>query len=389
MFITVNKKLMSVLIIVLGIIISIYFVSSKPKPKRSAPKPISLLVETLEAKLGKVDLILEGLGTVTAAQEVILRSRVMGTILEISEHFEPGKRFKKDDLLIQIDPDDYINEVKRKENLWAKARADYDLEMGQQEVARTELKLLAEILPDMPQKQKMALALRAPQLIQAKATLALARVDLKQAELNLQRTKIKAPFNGMVLEREVSIGSQASLSDNLGTIVGTDEYWIEASFPLDKLHGMGITEIVGLEAKVISGTGYAYQGEVKSLVANLDSLTRMGRVFISVFNPLEQKDSASPRPPLILGDQARVELVAGVFENVIELPRKVLRSGSILWIAKKIDKAYVLDIRQVETIWKDINRVYIDKGVKQGELIIESSIATPIQNMSLRLRDRP
>ncbi len=376
-----STALMVIIILAIGAASAGLFIVTKPDTKRVKPPKSSPLVSVLTAKRHTAQLTVEALGTVKADQETIVRVRVAGQVEELGKNFDVGGLVKKDDLLLRIDASDYENALAMKQSALAKAEADYSLEMGQQRVARTELAQLNKTAPNSV--RNTALALREPQLAQAKATLQAAEVEVKQAELDLSRTKITAPFNAIVINRNVSLGSQASLSDNVATIAGTDIYYVEAAIPLDTLKGLGLGVFDNTPAKVFTTTGTVREGQVRHSVATLDTTTRMGRVLIEVHDPLALNSSLSE---LILGDHVRVELQAGSLEDVVELPREALRGNNQVWVAKKGENnEFTLDIRDVEVMWKDANVAMVSTGIEAGDMVISSPLGAPIQGMSLRL----
>ncbi len=376
-----STALLVLLILALGGASAFLFIKTKPKTKRVRPPASSPLVTTVTAKRSEAALIVEALGTVKADQETVVRVRVSGQVEELGPQFNVGGLMQQGDLLLRLDDDDYVNALALKESALDKAKADYSLEMGQQRVARTEIAQLSRTAPAAV--RNTALALRQPQLAQAKASLQAAEVDVKQAKLNLDRTKIMVPYNALVTARNVSMGSQASISDTVATLVGTDNYHIEAAIPLDKLQGLGMDVFNDTPVKIITATGAVRQGKVRHSIATLDATTRMGRVLIEVADPLALKsDEAS----LLLGDQVRVELQAGTLANVVELPRSTLRGNNALWVVKKnADGSTALDIRPIQALWKDSDSLFVGEGLVDGDLVVNSPLGAPIQGMSVRV----
>ncbi len=371
-------------LILSGVLISALFIATKPVTKRIKPKISSPLVSVMPATLDTATLNVSALGTVKAAQETIIRVRVSGQIEELSPRFEVGGFVQKDEMLLRLDASDYNNALALKKSALDKAKAEYSLEMGQQRVARTELAQLNKTAPGTVKNTE--LALRVPQLNQAKAAVQSAETDVKQAQLDLERTQITAPYNALIIERNMSLGSQAATSDTVGTLVGTDEYRIEAAIPLDRLQSLGMTTFDGASVQVYSGNGHVREGFVLHAVASLDSSTRMGRVLISVPDPLGFNTEETA---LILGDQAQVVMEAGILYNVVTLPRAVLRGNNHVWIAQPTtNNEYILDIRAVDIAWKDTQSVVISSGIEANEYIITSPLGAPIQGMPVRLDKR-
>ncbi len=373
--------LIVVSIIAVGAAIAVLFVVTKPSTKRIKPPVSSPLVSTFVAVRDTAKLTVEALGTVKAEQETIVRVRVSGQVEELAPNFTVGGLLQTGDLLLRLDASDYENALALKESVLAKAEADYSLEMGQQRVARTEIAQLNKTAPNSI--KNTSLALREPQLAQAKAALESAQVEVQQAKLDLERTTVMAPYNAIVIERNVSLGSQASLSDSVATLVGTDTYYVEASIPLDKLKGLGLDVFNDTTAQIFTTTGTEREGRVRHSIATLDATTRMGRVLIDVRDPLALSSDLSE---LILGDQVRVLLQAGSLPNVIVLPRSALRDNDHVWVAKKHDNdSFSLDLRPVDVLWKDTSVALIDKGIEAGEHIISSPLGAPIQGMPVRI----
>ncbi len=373
------------LVILFSSAVAWYWVATKPQPQLGQPVPTSPVVMASPVHTGEADVVVRVLGTVKPVQEVHLRPRVTGTIVELNEDLQPGGHVHEEEVLLRLDPTDYELEVRRKQSAVDKAKAELALEMGQQTVARAELEQLQRNLPGLKQSplspQSAALARREPHLAQVKANLAAAEADLDTAKVNLERTLIKAPFNALVTERSVSLGSQAGTADVLATLVNTDEYWVEATVPLDRLGAIRAAAGRILPVSVRLSSGETRQGVVQRATGTLDSASRMGQVLVVVPDPLGLKADSGNVAPLVLGDQVQVEIRLGKQEDVIVLPRAALRSGSKVWVA---DNGR-LDIRPVDILWRDTDVVYVRSGLTDGELVVTSDLAAPIQGMSIRL----
>ncbi len=379
----------ALLIIVLGGLAAWYTIATKPVTQRVKRPVSSPLVTIMPVEKGAATLQIGALGTVKAAQETTVKVRVSGQVDELGTHFEAGDIMPKGALIIQLDTADYENALALEVSAVATAKADYDLEMGQQRVARTELEQLNKIAPNSISIENIntAIALREPQLAQAKAALQSAEASLKQAQLNLERTRVVAPYNALVVERAVSLGNQANTSDSLGTIVGTDTYYIEAAVPLDKMHSLGFHIFDDNAVNVSTNAGVERQGTVLQAIASIDDTTRMGRVLIAVADPLGLENG---EPALLLGDHVRIKLDAGLLDNVIVLPRSALRDNDTVWVLGPatndgVAGQFSLDIRPVTIAWKDTEKVFITDGLNSGENIVVSPLGAAIHGMPVRL----
>ena len=123
--------------------------------------------------------------------------------------------------------------MQQKRKALADAEYSYKLEQGHQDVARKEWSLLYGNKPI--DEGESDLALRKPHLEKVQVEIKAARAELEQAEINLQRSTLTAPFNALVLSTSVELGSQVSSQEKLADLVGTDNYWVQVSLPIDRL----------------------------------------------------------------------------------------------------------------------------------------------------------
>lgn len=378
------RVFISILIILLGIGFFMFFNKTKPKIKKSKPERMPPRVEVIEAVSESRKIIVSALGTVTAEKEIEIKSLLSGEVIMTSKEFIPGGLFKKGDIILKIDPVDYLLEVRRMESLLSSAQAVYDIEMGYQDVAREELNLM-EITSGKKVKES-GLALRKPQLDQAKAQLETAKVNLSAARLNHKRTIVRAPFNGMIKAISVNKGSQVSSQLKLAEFTGTDAYWVEASIPVNNIDWIVFPGTENKQgSRVTVSTRYnkdrsdvKHMGEVIRLTGSLTQQSRMAKVLIRISDPLTLSGAKNIKP-LILGSYVLLEIEGKTAGNIIPMPRKVLRYNENVWVLK--DNR--LSIQPVEMAWKDEHFIYVEKGIKPGDSIIVSKLSSPIDGMKL------
>lgn len=234
-----NKKktiLISIGILAIAGVVTTLIFFTEPKAQRSgAVKETAMLVDVQLVERGKFQPVIVATGTVQPSRDIMLSPRVSGEVTFQAPGFVPGETVRKGQLLLRIDPADYYNTLELRKSDLSQAEADLNIEQGRQEVARKDYQLIEESLP----LQDMDLVLREPQLNAVKARVKAARAAVNQAELNLERTNIRAPFDAHILERNTNLGSQVTPSANLGRLVGIETYWIIANVPLSAQHSSG------------------------------------------------------------------------------------------------------------------------------------------------------
>jgi multidrug resistance efflux pump len=227
---TTGQKLLA-LTIILAVLAGGWFFSrnlltTKPEARRKKPPQIKTVVQLQILQAASHTSDFQAMGTVIAARQLSIKARVSGRVIEVNPNLTPGSFLQADEFMIKIDDEEYQLALERSRNNLQKAVMDLRLEQGNQAVAKREFELIRQYsatpLKDVP----MDLALRKPQLAKARAVEAAARIDVRQAELNLKHTVLKAPFNVVVLEKEVTIGSQLSSQSTVAELAGTDEFWI-------------------------------------------------------------------------------------------------------------------------------------------------------------------
>jgi len=374
------------LILTVAVTIAAALIKTAPKAPRRPRIASARLVEVERIRFSRRQTIVHGMGVVQPAQEVDLRALVSGEIVSVSPEFIPGGRFRRGEVLLQIDPTDYNLAVRQRASEVTRARGELTVEMGEQAIARREYELLGEDIAE----QDRELVLRQPQLATAQATLASAEAALEQAQLGRQRTTIAAPFNAIVKARQVNLGAQISISDALATLVGTDEYWVAVAVPVNQLKWINIprsSSEQGSAARVYNeaewGKDVYRLGSVIRVASDLEEQGRMARVLISVRDPLALKEENSGKPAMLVGTYARVEIEGITLDSVAVIDRNVIRDGDRVWIMNDEDK---LEIRPVGILYRGVDDVYVAEGVREGERLVTTDLSAPVQGMALRTR---
>jgi RND family efflux transporter MFP subunit len=370
-----------------GALVAIVLVKTSPKAERKPPARQARLVEVQPIRFESQRTVVYAMGTVQPAREVELRPRVSGEIVAVSEEFLPGGRFLKGQTVLQIDPTDYELAVRQRESDVADAHSDLALELGQQSVAKREYELLGEKIAE----EDRGLVLRQPQLEKVRAKVEAAEAALEQARLNLDRTHVRAPFNALVRTREVNVGMQVTTANTLATLIGTDEYWIEATLPVDQLRWVeianGSTE-TGSQARVLNEAAWGPHqhrtGRVIRLLSDLEEEGRMARLLVAVRDPLGLEPGEEEQPRLLLGDYVRIEIEGKELGTVAALDRRHIRGGDRVWIMNKEDR---LEIRHVAIAYRGREYMFVTNGVHEGERLVTTDLPAPVEGMLLRTQN--
>jgi len=190
-----------------------------------------------------------------------------------------------------------------------------------------------------------------------------------------------------VRSKNVDIGSQVSAQEKLAELVGTDEYWIQASIPVEQLSWIKIPRNPadpGSEVRIFYRNADERTGRIIKLLGTLETEGRMARILVSVKDPLGLKVAGSNQLPLLIGEYVRIEIEGRQLQNVYRIPRSALRDDANLWIVSNDGK---LDIRKVKIIWRDTQTVLLQDGLEPGDRLIVSDLASPIQDMPVQIAE--
>lgn len=375
---------LSVLILGGGVVLAGYYLKTGPeaKPKKRIPSPPLVQVESVH--YGTHQLTVNGMGTVLAAREINLTPGVSGEIIEMSDNMVPGGFFLENETLVTIDPIDYQLAITQLQSEVVKAQNDLDLEIGNQLVAQKEFEILDQTVTNTEKN----LMLRTPQLAIKKAALQGVKATLAQAELNLKRTRVDAPFNGIVLSRSVNLGTRISESTILAELVGTDEFWLKLAIPTHQLKWIIFPEgnKPGSQVRVFlqdKKTDDSFRiGRVIRLAADVEDKGRMAAVYVAIEDPLCLLPKNIKKQKLLLGSFVLAEIEGVELASVIPISRDHLRENDRIWILKEDN---TLEIRNIDIVAKTNDQVLIGSGLEDGERLIVSGLSSPVAGSPVQL----
>jgi len=345
-------------------------------------------VRSMIIRLQDVVLRVTSQGTVSPRTESELISQVAGQVIDVSPRFASGGFFRKNEALIRIDPRDYQFAISRLEAELAQSKLRLRQEEAEAEVAREEWSRLGK------GQQPNPLVIREPQLAQARAAVEAAEAALKQAELNLERTRIKAPFDGRVRAKNVDLGEYVSPGIPLATVYAVDYAEVRLPVPDDQMAHLECcidfrsSILSPLEIETVlkadyGGEEHYWTGEIVRVEGEIDPSTRMVTLVSRVKDPYGRRESGN-RPPLAVGMFVEAEIKGRRAEGVAMIPRSALRGTDRTLI---IDEENRLHFRDVEVIKTDAETAIISKGLSDGERICVSQLEAVVEGMHVRLAD--
>lgn len=377
------KIILPILLLVIGILVTLLLVKT-----RSVPEPVERsfsgpLVEVMPVSRVDLPVVVSATGTVRARQAVELTPQVSGRVVSISPRMVEGGFFRAGEELFSLERIDYQLAVERARANLAQAELELERTRSLAEIARLEW----QRLPQPPGNQPTPLTLYQPQLKNAEAQLAAARAAIGQAELDLERTVLRAPFNCYIRSEQVDLGQYLRAGTPVATVAGTDAVEIVVPLPLEELSWLriprGERSIRGSQARVVISLQTRQRewlGEIVRAHGEVDPQTRMASVVVAVKDPYGQQQTAGPGADLTPGMFVEVWLQGRVLEDVIALPREALRDHETVWVAEG-DR---LSIRQVEIARRERTQVLVSSGLEPGDQVVLTGLSAAAEGMQLR-----
>lgn len=410
-----------VVVLTVALVAAVLLVWLRPRAERQERPTEGRLVSITEAHSETVSMTVEAFGTVRPVESLRLVAQVAGQVARTAASFVEGGRAAAGTVLLVIDPRPYALEVDRQrvlidqtlaelaqldqevENLNASlalATDDTSLARAEFERLRTlaQRNVVAQTTLDQTKQRHLAslerwqqlknrLATTVPTRRQIEARQAIARVALAQAELNLEHTRVVAPFDGWVLQKGVERGQHVVPGQQMGTIYRAGALEVEVRIPgqdLRWLPGIGVPG-ADIPAEVI----FAENGEVRTWKARLqrakasfDAATRTLPVVVAIDS---SADAAGPEPPLALrpGMFVTVRLRGDSRDGVFVLPRHALRGDDTVFIAD----GPRLRIRPVRVLRRYEEKVFVNEGLASGDRVVDSPLSGAVDGMAIRVQE--
>ncbi len=432
------------LVILGGAVALFLLMGSQPPPQRvDVSEPSAVPVRTAEVVRQEGGVDIEADGVVVPLREVTLAAEVAGRVQEKSAACKSGQYVTKGTVLFRIDPRDYQLDVSRLERELQQAvltideideeleqnAASVDLAKRQVDLAQRESsrldtlkagRIVTESAADqairdeltvansltMLQGQKRVLQKRRNRLQEAEA---LASTMLERAKLDLSRTSVIAPVDGVVVDDKVEQDSYVAKGTTLVVLEDTSAAEVKSSLRMDEVARVwgaqsaavaaspGAHEIPETPASVVFTLGdrtYQWAGTLSRQEGRgLDEKTRTLPCRVLIPDPtavraidsygafMPQLPAEAPRS-LLRGMfvQVRVHVDAG--QDLVSIPEDAQRPTGEVWVVRD-GRLVVLKPRPIHVA---SGRVYFDSassGLVAGDRAVTSQLANPRDGMAV------
>ncbi|NIM58402.1 MAG: efflux RND transporter periplasmic adaptor subunit [Candidatus Aminicenantes bacterium] len=407
-----SKKILiiSLVVIVVGALAFFIFFREKPDESEEASvqdsaeeaqeaKETPLPVKVAVAKRGDLIIKLKSPGEAVTNMKIDMKAEVSGVIKTLN--VEESKHVKKGELLVALDDEKYrldleleeatrLNKVSELlvEKRFAEpneAKSSLDIQKIQKakddyEKARINFRKGLISRADFEKASKeYELALiesgeKKEEILAATKGLTQAEIRVKTAQMNLDKTKIRAPFSGLIHDIKVSPQEHVTSGRELFTLVNIDRIRVHAKVLESEIGKMKVGREVDL--KFSAYPGRIFEGEVKAISPVINPQDKTCNVIIDVANPEEE---------IKPGMHVEVEIAAEIHKDRLLVPQDavLVRSGRKL--------AFIVEEGLAKWRYIDVgleNEDYAEvlDGIKEGESVIIEGHFTLAHDARVRIQ---
>lgn len=285
----------------------------------------------------EIDNDLRVTGSLLANESVTLSTEVSGVVEQI--YFKEGQRVKQGQLLIQLNDDEFKAEI---EKLQFTQKLNEDIEYRQKQ-------LLAK---EAISKEEYETAL---------TTLNTSIAEIKVKQVQIQKHKIVAPFDGVIGLRSVSKGSYLNPADPIATLYSINPIKLDFSVPGKYTADVNTGDPISF---TVDGYEERFHGKIYAIEPQIDPKTRS----IKTRALCDNKENK-----LLPGQFAKIALTLATFDKALMIPTEAVvpeMDGKKVFV---LEKGKVAN-RKIETGIRTSTQIQVTEGLNQGDTVITTGL---------------
>jgi len=396
-----------IVILAAGVAVARIMMLNAPEPSQrevGVPPP---LVQTVLLTPETITEKIIGYGSARAYRSATLTAEVGGEVVDVAEGLKDGSPVAAGALLVRLDDRRYVQTVEHRKAQAASdaarlkqldveeanlhrlvAIAERDVQVNSNEERR-----LARLFEDDNASKReydfarLALnrslreetgyqnqiALIAPQREQLQASARGRRAEISLAQLDVERCRITAPFDGQIDELAVEVGETVQRGSIVARVIDPLQIEIPLELPASAYARVEIGTTVELRSDSMPGRHWA--GTVERISPDADEQSRTFRAYIVV-------DNRAQASPLVAGYFLRAEVAGPTWQDVLLVPRGAVVDG------------HVFVVNDLRTHRREVhverhlgNRAVITGDVRRGDAIVVTNLDMLQEDGPVRVDD--
>ena len=379
------KVFLTLLILTLAVVAAAGIIMTRPMPEPVAIAPNVVAIRGIQMEAENIPLTIYAQGVVEPLTASELITQVNGRVAWVSPNFNAGGFFKQGEPLVKLESEDYEARVGLAEAREVRALAEF-------EHATFELKRMRALVKDQLVSQAMLEnAVRQTRLTEA--ALKEAQINLDQAERDLDRTELRAPFDAIVRSKAVDLGEFVSMGKPLAQLFAADGFevrlpvldtqlaYLNLPSSIDAIAPLNSTNLpsVRLSAQY-AGAAASWDAQLVRSESEIDRRSRM----VTLVARVSGTRSALSANPLPVGAFVNAEIEGITLENAFQLPRSALRQDNQVLV---VDEESRLRFREVSIARYEQDRILIQSGLNEGDIVNISPIQAVVDGMEVSVTE--
>lgn len=375
------KKFFKLFVItgILGSAALVAFILWKTKPEaiKKGTEVSIPVVEVLPVKLETLSIEIPSQGIVESARRSMIASEIAGKVVSVSDKFNAGEVFAKDEIILSLDSSDYDAALAQSKASLAETQAALAAEKAKSELAKRDWKRLGN------GGSPSDLTLRAPQLKSAQARVDAAAALVKKSEKDLSRTSIRAPFPAAITKTQTEIGSYLTPGAPVAEVFQTSPFEIRLPLSVDemqflKLNAKGEPEGDVNISTTAAGITSSWQAKIIRTEREVDRMSRSVYVVAKIASA-PNKEGIVLQPGLFV--EAKIE--GRSFSDIAKIPFPAFLDLKRVVV---VDPDNKLRFREVTLLRREGENVFVSGGLKKGEQLCLTELPGMIEGSSVTTR---
>ena len=406
--------LVPIVLLAAGAVGASYLIRTKPRVEPAPPTERVWTVNSVPVHLSDVQPDIRLFGKIFAARQVQVRALVPGQVVELHPNLVEGGLVRRGEVILAIDEFEYRSALKESEARLAEARARIVEREAKRNAETQALKrdreILAVLARDLKRarelrkrgnisiqsldqkrlelsRQQRAIVLRrngidaeAARLEQEKATIERLDVAVQRARYDLQRTRLRAPFDGVFRNVTAQAGKRLGIADSVGNLIDTGR--LEARFHISDAQYGRLTStdrgVIGRPARAIWRVGQR-KLVLKAVIARVGAQIDAASGGVELFARIEDREAALSLRP---GAFVEVHIPDRVYPDVARVPETVLHPGNVVY---GVEDGRLI-ARRAEIVGRVGNDVLLRGELTEGEPLVTTQSVTIAPGLRVELR---
>lgn len=375
-----KKIILPVFILIASVAVFVVLVRTPERLSVVPPEQAVASVRVAPVRSETIQLDVNSQGRVQASRRVSLSAAATGPVSWVSPSLRAGGFFAADEVILRVDSSDYETALERARSSLSQAETDarHAREEFERNSALAEQRLISESQVRDLQRQADNSAGRVRD----------AQGAVAQAELDLSRSEIRAPFDTIVESTNIDLGQHVGRGQALAVLLSTDEVEVRLPLAVSQLSFLDIPlgargELPAEIAPLVRISGrlgdsiQTWEGRLVRMEASIDTASNAVQAIVRV----DQTASAIPLP---IGLYVEAAIQGRKLDNLIALPREAVRGNNRVLI---VDTENRMWYRDVDIMRLENDRVLIQGGLADGERICMSPIQAVVDGMRVNVVD--